>query len=73
MAMTSLLIKDIPDRLHERLREEARKNRRSMVQETIKILEESLDLSPVNYPEPVKGSKKVTRSTLSKAIREGRE
>ncbi len=71
--MPSLLIKNIPPRLHRRLKEESKRHRRSMMQEAIVILEESLDLSPVEFPEPARAAKKITRAMLTEAIRDGRE
>ncbi len=71
--MPSLVIKDIPDTLHRRIKEEARKHRRSMTQEVLIILEESLEVVPVSYPNPVKGRIPLTQSILDKAIEEGRE
>lgn len=41
--MPGLLIKDLPPRLHRRLRERAKASRRSLAREAIVILEEALD------------------------------
>ena len=71
--MASLFLKNIPKSLHERLKNEAKKHRRSMTQETITILEESLILSPYEFPQPIKGKKLIDRNILKKAIKEGRE
>lgn len=43
--MPTLMVKNIPARLHVRLKEEAKKHRRSMTQEAIVILERSLNRS----------------------------
>jgi plasmid stability protein len=71
--MASLVLKNIPERLHVRLKEEAAKHRRSMMQEAITILEESLEILPVEFPAPVKANKKINQKLLKKAIEEGRE
>jgi len=71
--MPSLLIKNIPAGLHKRLKEESKRHRRSMMQEAIVILEQSLDLSPVEFPEPVRAAKKITHAMLKEAIGGGRK
>ncbi len=71
--MPSLLLKNIPKSLHVRLKDEAKKHRRSMTQETITILEESLALTPHEFPRPIKGRKSINQSILTKAIKQGRE
>ena len=40
--MAALVIKNFPDSLHRRLKEEARHNRRSMTQQALAILEQAL-------------------------------
>ena len=40
--MAKILLRDVPDDVHERLREQADANRRSMNQEAVHILEEAL-------------------------------
>ncbi len=71
--MPSLLIKNIPPGLHQRLKEESKKNRRSMMQEAIVIMEQSLGVSPIDFPAPTMATKKITRAMISKAIRDGRD
>ncbi|HNR89823.1 MAG TPA: plasmid stability protein [Spirochaetota bacterium] len=71
--MPSLVLKNIPERLHRRLKDESKKHRRSMMQEAIVILEESLACAPVELPEPVKPARKLTQAVLSRAIETGRE
>lgn len=41
--MPSFAIRDLPEELHERLRQRADANRRSMTQEALRILEAALD------------------------------
>ncbi len=71
--MSALVIKNIPEALHRRLKEEASKHRRSMTQEVLIILEESLDVIQVEFPRPVKGKTQLTQELLIKGIRQGRE
>ncbi len=71
--MAALVIKNIPENLHQRLKEEARKHRRSMTQEALNILEESLNIIPIEFPDPVKGTSQLTQELVEDAIREGRE
>jgi hypothetical protein len=71
--MTSLLIKNMPESLHKRLKDKAKEHRRSMTQETITILEESLALTYHQFSKPVKGKKLIGQNIITKAIKEGRE
>jgi len=71
--MTALVIKNIPENLHQRLKEEARKHRRSMTQEVLIILEQSLNVVPIEFPDPIKGTSQLTQELIEDAIREGRE
>jgi plasmid stability protein len=71
--MAALVIKNIPEDLHKRLKQEARKHRRSMTQEALIILEERLNIAPIRFPDPVKGTSHLTQELLEDAIREGRE
>ena len=43
--MPGLLIKDLPPALHERLKEEAHRNHRSMTKQALAILEAGLDVT----------------------------
>ena len=70
--MASLLLKNIPESLHKKLKEQARKHRRSMIQEAIILLEESLSLTPQTFPNPVKGKKVITQDIITTAIQDGR-
>jgi len=44
--MAALVIKNLPDSLHRRLKEEAARNRRSMTQQALAILENALAGAP---------------------------
>lgn len=46
--MPSLTLKDIPKRLHQRLRERAERNRRSLSQEALACLEQVVAADPVD-------------------------
>lgn len=72
--MASIVIKDVPKDVHEALRTEAARNRRSMNQEALTILERVLrPLPPLPAPKPVKPRRPFTHAWLLKAMREGRE
>ena len=71
--MPSILIKEIPTVLHRQLKERAKRNRRSMNQEVLLILEQTVrELPPVVLPEPIKALRRITAEMISAAIREGR-
>ena len=71
--MTAILIKDLPPQVHRRLKEAARKNRRSMTRQAVVILEDAL-LPPerIKWPKPIKPRFPLTDEWLRKAVREGR-
>lgn len=72
--MAAIVLKDVPDRLHRRLKERAERNRRSMAQEALTILEQAMhDVPPVVLPKPIKPLRKVTAAMVAAGIREGRE
>lgn len=71
--MASLLIKDLPRNVHNWLKREASKNRRSMTQQAIVILQERMKLiHPVRFPEPQKTRTPLTMEFIDRAKREGR-
>jgi plasmid stability protein len=70
--MASLLIKDLPPELHERLREAARRNHRSMAKQVIAMLEDALVSRPAALPQPLKGTFPLRQEWLDSVIREGR-
>ena len=75
--MPGLLIRDLPDELHQKLKERAARNRRSLSKETLVILETALrDMSAVEKPEPPtphKGQFQLTDKWIDQAKREGRQ
>lgn len=58
--MSTLTIKDVPDELHERLKERAKRHRRSMNSEAIRILEQALSPSRLSAEEAISRSKTLT-------------
>ncbi|MGZ8260889.1 MAG: FitA-like ribbon-helix-helix domain-containing protein [Caldimonas sp.] len=76
--MSTLVVKNLPDPLHDRLRERAARNRRSVTQEAIHILEQGIDeppkRNPVKLPPPAKlKGGPVTTEWILAAIHEGRD
>jgi len=73
--MASILIKGISDEVHRRLRARAERNRRSMNQEAVTIIESAVsDVPPVALPKhPVKPVRKVTAKMIADGIRRGRK
>ena len=71
--MASLLIKNIPREVHEWLKREAERNRRSMTQQAIVILEERMHrFQPVKFPAPLRTRTLLTTEFIDKAKHEGR-
>jgi plasmid stability protein len=71
--MSGIVIRDLPPALHERLREEAQRNHRSMSKEVVTILEDALGRSMDRaYPPPVRLDFPLTDEFLNKAKRWGR-
>ena len=71
--MPALLIKDIPREVHEWLKHEAERNRRSMTQQAIVVFEERMRrFQPVNFPPPVQTRTVLTAEFIDRAKREGR-
>ena len=71
--MAALLIKNLPDDLHQQLKAQARGNRRSMAQEVLVILGAGL-AGPRKraLPPLIKANAQVTRRMIDSAKREGR-
>ena len=72
MDMPSILIKDIPADLHERLREAATRDHRSMNKEVVALLEAALAERPAELPPPIRAAFPLTRDWLERAVAEGR-
>ena len=71
--MPSILIKDIPADLHERLRQAALRDHRSLNKQVIALLEEALTPRYVELPPPIRATFALTTDWLERAIAEGRE
>ena len=70
--MSSILIKDIPADLHERLREAAARDHRSMNKEVVALLEAALAARPPELPRPIQAAFPLTDGWLERAVTEGR-
>jgi plasmid stability protein len=76
--MAGLMIRDLPPKLHDRLRGRAKENRRSLSREVIVILEEALEdrAGPPPLEEidnmRVSGSRMLTQELLDSARADGR-
>jgi hypothetical protein len=74
--MGTLVIKNLPERLHDRLREQAERNRRSVTQEAISLIEAGITVPRIapTLPPPVKlRGGPLTADQLESAIQAGRE
>lgn len=74
--MPGFLIKKMPPKLHRKLKETAARNRRSMTQEALFLLENSLKPlaeNPVSPPPPFKGRFPLTPEFIDAAKRKGRK
>ena len=71
--MPSILIKDIPADLHQRLRQAAARDHRSLNKEVIALLEAVLAERPPELPPPIELGFPLTQDWLDRAISEGRE
>jgi hypothetical protein len=74
--MATLVIKDLPDELHRRLKEEAFKARRSMTKEAIYLMETALEEKNEpsrlqELPRPYQGQKPLTDKMIQKWKRQG--
>jgi len=73
MGMPSIWVKDIPPDLHQRLKEAAAHDRRSLSKEIIALLEAALTSRSPALPPPIEGAFPLTDEWLEQAIAEGRE
>ncbi|MEO8306308.1 MAG: hypothetical protein ABI724_19515 [Betaproteobacteria bacterium] len=74
--MSTLVIKNLPDALHARLKHQAERNRRSVTQEAISLIESGVVVPRVapTLPPPVKlKGGPLTTAQIEAAIDEGRE
>jgi len=72
--MPSLILRDLPDEVHKRLRDRAQRHHRSMTKEAVNILErELLAAGPVKLPPVVHAAQAIPADLIDQAIQEGRE
>ncbi len=71
--MPALVIKDLPAEIHRRLKDDAVQHHRSMTQQAIVILEQSLHrVRPIPVFQAYKGKFLLTNEFINAAKREGR-
>lgn len=73
--MAALLLRELPDELHRKLKARAMQNRRSMVKEAIILLEKGLASDQVEFsdmPQPFEGKFLISDGWLAQAKNEGR-
>ena len=82
VSMTTLTIKDIPLEIYERLKIQAKNNRRSINKEAISIIEKALSIPPLDVKATLERTRKIreltahyviTNEELTKWKNEGRE
>ena len=73
--MTTLVIKNMPEALHARLKEQAQRNRRSVTQEAVTLIESGLARDArITLPPPIKlKGGPLTIEEIEAAIEEGRD
>lgn len=75
--MAALLIKDLPPRLHQRLKAEARRQRRSMTQQALALLEQGLEAAPPRTADllgpPIRPVKPIPPKEIVRLIRSARD
>jgi plasmid stability protein len=75
--MPALLIKDLPPRLHQRLKAEARRQRRSMTQHALALLEQGLGALPGRTADllgpPIRPLKPIPADGIVRIIRAARD
>ncbi len=71
--MSAVMIRDLPDELHELLKEDARRHHRSMSKHIVAILEGALsERRKSTLPQPLKMPHRITPEFIDWAKREGR-
>ncbi len=71
--MPALLIKELPREVHEWLKREAQRNRRSMTQQAIVLFEERMHrFRPVRFPSPARTRTLLTAEFIDRGKRKGR-
>ena len=74
--VSTLVVKNLPDDLHERLRQLAKRNHRSVTKQVIQLIESGLSgqSEPVRRPSTVtvKGARPINREELEAALHDDR-
>jgi plasmid stability protein len=77
IAMTGLLIKDIPPELHRKLKDAAARSHRSMTRQALVLLEQALSAPSQNtaglLPDPLKPATTLASGDVVAVIRENRD
>lgn len=75
-AMTTLVIKNLPEELHARLRAQAQRNRRSLTKEAVTVLEQGLMRESARLPLPppvqLRSGRTLTVEEIESAIADDR-
>jgi plasmid stability protein len=72
--MPSLVLRDLPKKVYELLRDRAKRHHRSMTREAVSILErELLATGPVKLPPVVSAAAEITSRLIDEAIEAGRK
>lgn len=75
--MSTLVVKNLPDHLHERLKFQARRNHRSVTKEVVSLIEAGIGNSGARpgLPAPLKlkSGRRLTIKEIEEAIAEGRD
>ena len=80
--MATLTIKNVPERIYDRIKMQAKNNHRSINGEIIFLLEQALSISPIDVEAALKRARKIRELTahyvisadeIEKMIDEGRE
>jgi plasmid stability protein len=75
--MSTLVIKNLPEPLHDRLRSQAERNHRSVTKEALRLIETGLATSapqkPLPEPISLRSGRMLTAEEIETAINEGRE
>ncbi len=68
--MATLTIKNIPPEVYERLKRRAKASRRSINQEVIAVIEQSLETSPIDVDSTLKRTREIRELTARYCIRD---
>jgi len=75
--MVTLVIKNLPDHLHAKLKLQAQRHRRSLTKEAVSLIESGLapgaNIRPLPEPVKLRSGRMLTIEDIETAIAEGRE